>query len=78
VGGDEIALCPEFVVRADLAAGRLQPVLCDTRGQMLAIHAVHPGQRRIARRTRDLLDFLTRDRIEGFPDQASDVSPDAD
>lgn len=60
VAGEGIALCPDYVVRESIAAGRLEHVLPDLRGPRLDIHAVHLAQRRLARRTRALLDFLTR------------------
>lgn len=66
VGGEGIALCPDYMVRDVLAAGRLLHVLCDARGPTLDIHDVHLGQRRLARRTRALLDFLARDRFGGL------------
>ncbi|NBZ90012.1 LysR family transcriptional regulator [Rhodobacteraceae bacterium CYK-10] len=64
--GEGIALCPDYMVRSDLAEGRLVQVLCETAGPSLDIHAVHLGQRRLARRTRALLDFLARDRFDGY------------
>lgn len=64
--GEGIALCPDYVVQASIAEGRLEHVLPDVRGQLLDIHAVHLSQRRIARRTRALLDFLARN-LAGSP-----------
>lgn len=61
VEGEGIALCPDYMVLADLKEGRLQHVLPQVCGPQLDIHVVHIGQRRLARRTRALLDFLTRD-----------------
>jgi len=58
VAGEGIALCPDYVVRADLASGRLEHVLPDIAGPRLDIHAVYLGQRRLARRTRAFLDFV--------------------
>jgi DNA-binding transcriptional LysR family regulator len=66
VGGEGIALCPDYVVRDDLASGLLLHVLPDSTGPVLDIHAVHLAQRRLARRTRALMDFMARDRFEGF------------
>lgn len=66
VGGEGIALCPDYVVRDDLVAGGLIHVLEDTSGPVLDIHAVHLSQRRLARRTRALLNFLASDRFEGL------------
>jgi len=63
--GEGIALCPDYVVQADLADGRLVRVLPGAEGPSLDIHAVYLRQRRLARRTRALLDFLARDRFGG-------------
>jgi DNA-binding transcriptional LysR family regulator len=56
VEGAGIALCPDYIVREDLGAGRLEHVLPEVRGPQLDIHAVHLAQRRLARRTRSFLD----------------------
>lgn len=53
-----VALCPDYVVRDDLAQGRLLRVLPEVQGPYLDIHAVYPPQRRMTRRTRALLEFL--------------------
>jgi DNA-binding transcriptional LysR family regulator len=66
VMGEGIALSPDYMVRADLAEGRLAQVLCASAGPALDIHAVHLAQRKLARRTRALLDFLARDRFDGY------------
>lgn len=70
VGGEGIALCPDYMVRDDLESGRLLHVLCETTGPVLDIHAVHLAQRRLARRTRAVMDFMARDGIAGFLGQA--------
>jgi DNA-binding transcriptional LysR family regulator len=67
--GEGIALCPDYVVRADLAEGRLVRVLPGAEGPGYDIHAVHLRQRRLARRTRALIDFLVRDRSGGLAGQ---------
>lgn len=66
LAGEGITLSPDYMVREDLAQGRLVQVLCATAGPVLDIHAVHLAQRRLARRTRALMDFLTRDRFDGY------------
>ncbi len=66
--GEGIALCPDYVVRDDIASERLVHVLQHAKGPLLDIHAVHLGQRRLARRTRALLDFMARDRFGGLLD----------
>lgn len=53
-----VALCPDYVVRDDLAQGQLLRVLPKVQGPYLDIHAVYPPQRRMTRRTRALLEFL--------------------
>lgn len=58
VQGEGIAICPDYVVLDDLARGRLVHVLPQASGPTLDIHAVHLGQRRLARRTRALVDHL--------------------
>lgn len=60
VQGEGIAICPDYVVTEDLAQGRLVHVLPQASGPVLDIHAVHLGQRRLARRTRALVDHLAR------------------
>jgi len=70
LAAEGIALCPDYMVRGDLAEGRLTQVLCETSGPVLDIHAVHLGGRRLARRTRALMEFLVADRFGGFLDQA--------
>lgn len=61
--GEGIALCPDYMVQADLDAGRLGPVLSNVCGPQLDIHAVYLGQRRLARRTRTFLDFVAENLI---------------
>ena len=56
--GAGIALCPDYIIREDLLAGRLEHVLPEVRGPQLDIHAVHLAQRRLARRTRSFLDYI--------------------
>lgn len=58
--GEGIAFCPDYVVQQGLAAGLLEHVLSPVRGPQLDIHAVHLAQRRMARRTRALLDYLAQ------------------
>lgn len=58
IDGEGLALCPDYVVLASIGRGDLEHVLPQVRGPQLDIHAVHLPQRRMARRTRALLDFL--------------------
>lgn len=60
IEGEGIALCPDYAVQASIETGRLEHVLPQACGPQLDIHAVHLPQRRMARRTRALLDFLVR------------------
>lgn len=61
VEGEGVALCPDYMVQADLDSGRLEHVLPEVCGPQLDIHAVYLGQRRLARRTRAFLDFAVRE-----------------
>ena len=58
IHGEGIALCPDYIVRDDLASGRLQRVLPGVEGPQLGIHAIHLDQRRLARRSCALLDYM--------------------
>jgi DNA-binding transcriptional LysR family regulator len=58
IKGEGIALCPDYVVQASIERGDLEHVLPQVCGPQLDIHAVHLPQRRMARRTRALMDFL--------------------
>ncbi|MFC0341382.1 LysR family transcriptional regulator [Paracoccus niistensis] len=60
IEGEGIALCPDYMVQADLDDGRLEQVLPEISGPQLDIHAVYLGQRRLARRTRAFLDFVAQ------------------
>ena len=52
------AMIPEFVVRADLAAGRLVTVLDEFMPQEAGIYAVFPHRRHLPLRVRLFVDFL--------------------
>lgn len=58
VQGEGIALSPDYAVRDDLRTGALVTLLPGVRGPVLDIHAVYIGQRRLALRTRAVLDHL--------------------
>ena len=58
VGGAGIGVCPEFVVRDDLEAGRLVPLLADFGGYDLGVYAVYPHTRHVPSRVRVFVDFL--------------------
>lgn len=65
IAGEGIALCPDYMVQADLDEGRLERILPRTVGPRLDIHAVYLGQRRLARRTRAFLDFTAANLMAG-------------
>jgi DNA-binding transcriptional LysR family regulator len=56
--GAGIVLQPSFIVGADLAAGRLVPVLPGYRVPELAISAVYPHSRHLSAKVRSFVDFL--------------------
>lgn len=58
VSGAGIGLCPEFVVRDDLEAGRLVPLLAEFSGYDLGVYAVYPHTRHVPSRVRVFVDFL--------------------
>lgn len=61
LAGHGLAYCPDYLVNDDLAAGRLVALAAPFTGPEMDIHIVHLPQRRMARRTRALMDFLVRD-----------------
>lgn len=65
VEGQGIALCPDYMVQADLDEGRLQQVLPQVCGPHLDIYAVYISQRRLARKTRAFLDLVAGDLMAG-------------
>jgi DNA-binding transcriptional LysR family regulator len=56
--GAGIVLLPSFIVGADLAAGRLAPVLPGYRVPELGIYAVYPHSRHLSAKVRSFVDFL--------------------
>jgi len=58
VSGAGIGLCPAFVVREDLEAGRLLPLLAEYSGYDLGVYAVYPHTRHVPSRVRVFVDFL--------------------
>jgi DNA-binding transcriptional LysR family regulator len=53
-----IVLLPSFIVGADLAAGRLVPILADYHVPEIGIHAVYPHSRHLSAKVRSFVDFL--------------------
>lgn len=70
VQDEGIALCPDYVVRDDLAQGRLVRVLPRFHGPCRDMHAIYLPQRRLPRRTRILLEFL----VHSFGDTKGTVA----
>ena len=58
IKGIGIARLPSFIVGADIAAGRLVPVLADYAPQDLTIHALYAPNRFLAAKSRVFIDFL--------------------
>lgn len=58
VAGIGIALLPEFIVGADVAAGRLRAILPKHAPPDLDIHALYAPNRYLAAKTRVFIDFL--------------------
>ena len=58
VSGAGIGLCPEFVVREDLEAGTLVPLLTQFSCYDLGVYAVYPHTRHVPSRVRVFVDFL--------------------
>ncbi|WP_185983653.1 LysR family transcriptional regulator [Aureimonas mangrovi] len=58
LAGLGFSLAPEFIVRDDLASGRLVRVLADYMPRGAGIYAVFPHRRHLPARTRVFVDFL--------------------
>lgn len=58
LAGAGIAQLPEWLIREDLAAGRLQPLLVDFEPERVVLYALYPSRRFLAPRTRAVIDFL--------------------
>jgi len=58
LAGHGLALCPDFVVRHELAEGRLVPLLNDDQTAPRGIYAVYPHRRHLANRVRALIYFI--------------------
>jgi DNA-binding transcriptional LysR family regulator len=59
VAGDGIALCPDYMVAADLSHGRLERVLAEYPSGTLDINGVFLASRHMPAKTRALLDYLS-------------------
>lgn len=60
VAGLGVAVLPQFMVAADLAAGRLELLLEGTRRAQIGIYAITAHGRRLPKRVRLFIDFLAR------------------
>ena len=66
---------PDFIVAADLRAGRLVRVLADFEPPASVIHAVYPSRRHLSGKVRAFVDFLTEaSAARGLPPAATLVS----
>jgi DNA-binding transcriptional LysR family regulator len=66
LGGLGIIWQPTFLIGADLAAGRLVPLLPDYRMPDIDILAVYPSRRHLSAKVRAMIDFLVQE-FEGTP-----------
>lgn len=60
IAGEGIAFCPDYLVAESLADGRLAALPAHFSGPPMPISAVHLPARRLARRTRALIEALAR------------------
>jgi DNA-binding transcriptional LysR family regulator len=58
LGGLALAYCPDYVVRDDVSAGRLQRLMPKVPTLELPIHAIHNNTRYLPTRVRTFVDFL--------------------
>ncbi len=54
-----LAMCPDFVVAADIRAGRLEEVLAEHAFHHMALYAVYPHRRHLSAKVRLFIDALT-------------------
>jgi DNA-binding transcriptional LysR family regulator len=58
LAGQGIVLQPDFLVGADIAAGRLVELMPQYRSLEFGIYAVYPTRKHVAPKVRRLIDFL--------------------
>ena len=58
LGGAGIAFQPEFIVGADLAAGRLVRVLPGWQSAEMGVYAVYPSRKHLSAKVRTFVDFV--------------------
>lgn len=61
-----ITLLPDFMIRKDLAAGRLAPVMTDWRCVPRTLYAVYPRQHYTPQSVKLFVDYLQQNLNEGF------------
>ena len=67
LAGLGIALLPDFIVREDLAAGRLVRVLPTVSGGQLGVHALYPANRHPLAKLTAFVDYLRRHLARPLP-----------
>jgi DNA-binding transcriptional LysR family regulator len=60
LAGSALAYCPDYVVRDDVKAGRLQRLMVDVHTLTLPIHALYSNSRHLPARTRSFLEFMEK------------------
>lgn len=58
VSGAGIVNMPSYLLSADIAQGRLQPILQGFAVEALPIRAIYPSRRHLAPKVRRFIDFL--------------------
>ncbi len=69
---------PDFIVAADIAAGRLVPILAEFRPPAAPIHAVYPSRRHLSAKVRAFVDFLAGEFAQRRIGAIADASVAAD
>jgi DNA-binding transcriptional LysR family regulator len=73
VQGMGLVFLPTWMVEADLAAGRLEPVLPDTIRFSNTLHAVYPSRKYLSAKVRTFIDFLASEFPAGM--ETATLSP---
>ena len=76
LSGVGIALVAEVVARAEVAAGRLEPLLPDFTPAGMPVTLIYPSRRNLAPRVRAVIDFIAHE-ILGRPDPFGADTPDS-
>ncbi len=67
VRGTGVGLVPRVMMRAEIAAGRLETALDDWRNQARSVYAIYPSREHLPERVRQLVRFL-KERLAGAGD----------